>query len=73
MTAKFIPVETGIRDADRVEIRAGLDDGARVITTGAGALKDGDRIVPAASERGTRGGRAADGSGPGRGNQGSTR
>ncbi len=49
MTAKFIPVEVGIRDGDAIEITKGLDDGARVITTGANALKDGDRIV-AASE-----------------------
>jgi RND family efflux transporter MFP subunit len=72
MTAKFIPVETGIRDEERVEIRAGIDDGARVITTGAGALKDGDPIVAAAPE-GRRGGRAADAGGPGRNNQGATR
>jgi membrane fusion protein, multidrug efflux system len=45
MTAKFVPVETGIRDGDVVEIVAGVRDGMRVITTGAGALKDGDRVV----------------------------
>lgn len=73
LTAKFVPVEIGIRDEERVEIRAGLDDGARVITTGAGALKDGDRIVQATPERGNRGGRSADGGGPARNNQGSTR
>jgi membrane fusion protein, multidrug efflux system len=55
MTAKFIPVQTGIRDGERVEIVAGIEDGARVITTGAGALKDGDRIVAARGERGGRG------------------
>jgi RND family efflux transporter MFP subunit len=67
MTAKFIAVETGIRDGDSVEIVSGLGAGMRVITTGAGALKDGDRIMPAnaasadrgagergASERGSR-------------------
>ena len=47
MTAKFIPVEVGIRDGEAIEITKGLDDGARVITTGASALKDGDRIVAA--------------------------
>ena len=76
MTAKFIPVEIGIRDAERIEIVAGLNDGARVITTGAGALKDGDRIVAATGEgegRGNRGGRASDGPSPGRSDQGSTR
>jgi RND family efflux transporter MFP subunit len=57
MTAKFLPVETGIRDGEQVEIKAGLRDGTQVITTGAGALKDGDRIVAAQSERPTRAGR----------------
>ncbi|MEO6212665.1 MAG: efflux RND transporter periplasmic adaptor subunit [Vicinamibacterales bacterium] len=49
MTAKFNPVEIGIRDNDAVEITSGITEGARVITTGAGALKNGDRIVAAAS------------------------
>ena len=50
MTAKFLPVQTGIRDGEHIEITSGLQDGARVITTGAGALKDGDRIVAATPE-----------------------
>jgi RND family efflux transporter MFP subunit len=49
LTAKFLPIEIGIRDGEHIEVRSGLNDGARVITTGAGALKDGDRIVAAAS------------------------
>ena len=65
LTARFIPVQTGIRDGERVEITGGLDDGARVVTTGAGALKDGDRIVAARGERGPGGG-----SGQGRGERG---
>ncbi len=74
LTAKFIPVEVGIRDADHIEIRAGLSDGARVITTGAGALKDGDRIVAAVGERGGRGRGERTGDGNPRGNmQGSAR
>jgi RND family efflux transporter MFP subunit len=68
MTAKFIPVQTGIRDGERVEITGGLRDGTQVITTGAGALRDGDRIVSAAAERPARGGR--EGQSP---RQGSTR
>jgi RND family efflux transporter MFP subunit len=59
MTAKFQPVSTGIRDGEHVEIRSGLDDGVRVITTGATALKDGDRIVAANTGRSGRGGAAA--------------
>ncbi len=50
MTAKFLPVQIGIRDGEHIEITSGLQDGARVITTGAGALKDGDRIVAATPE-----------------------
>ena len=52
MTAKFQPVQVGIRDGEQVEITSGLNDGARVITTGATALKDGDRIVQTDSGRG---------------------
>jgi len=59
MTAKFQPVSTGIRDGEHVEIRSGLEDGVRVITTGATALKDGDRIVAANTGRSGRGGAAA--------------
>ena len=55
MTAKFLPVQTGIRDGEHIEITAGLDDGARIITTGASALKDGDRIVAASTGRGRDG------------------
>jgi RND family efflux transporter MFP subunit len=59
LTAKFLPVKTGIRDGEHIEITSGLSDGARVITTGAGALKDGDRIVAAAADsRSGRGERA---------------
>jgi RND family efflux transporter MFP subunit len=47
LTAKFVPVQTGIRDTQQVEITGGLDESARVITTGATALRDGDRIVSA--------------------------
>jgi RND family efflux transporter MFP subunit len=52
MTAKFTPVQTGIRDGENVEVRSGLQEGARVVTTGALALRDGDRIVAASGERG---------------------
>ncbi len=51
MTAKFQPVQIGIRDGERVEITSGLNAGTQVITTGASALKDGDRIVPAATQK----------------------
>ncbi len=56
MAAKFMPIEIGISDGQNVEIVSGIGDGARVITTGAGALKDGDRIVPATAGGGRRSG-----------------
>jgi len=68
MTAKFLEVETGIRDGDHIEVASGLDDGARVITTGAGALKDGDRIVAADTQRQGLGREAAGPSGQGQEN-----
>ena len=55
MTAKFLPVEVGIRSGEVIEIAKGVDVGARVITTGASALKDGDRIVQASAGRGQDG------------------
>ena len=55
MTAKFVPVQVGIRDGEHIEVARGLSDGARVITTGASALKDGDRIIAAGAGRGREG------------------
>jgi RND family efflux transporter MFP subunit len=57
LTAKFQPVETGIRSGERVEILGGVREGARVITMGAGALRDGDRVTLATGESGGREGR----------------
>jgi RND family efflux transporter MFP subunit len=54
MAVKFLPVETGIRDGENVEVLSGLSDGLRVITTGAGALKDGDRVVPSTTSESGR-------------------
>ncbi len=43
--AAFSAVKTGLQDETKVEITAGLNDGARIVTTGAGSLRDGDTIV----------------------------
>jgi RND family efflux transporter MFP subunit len=58
--ARFRPVKTGLQDADRVQVLDGLDEGQRVVTTGALAIKDGDRVqLPgAAAGSGSRGGRS---------------
>jgi RND family efflux transporter MFP subunit len=45
--AKFHPVTVGLMDQVLVEISAGLEEGQRIVTTGAAALRDGDRIVVA--------------------------
>jgi RND family efflux transporter MFP subunit len=44
-TAKFVALETGIQDDRSVEVLTGIKDGDTVVTTGAGALRDGDRIM----------------------------
>jgi RND family efflux transporter MFP subunit len=43
-TARFRPVETGLTQGADVEVLAGLKEGETVITAGANALKDGDRV-----------------------------
>jgi RND family efflux transporter MFP subunit len=47
LVAKFVVVEPGIRSGEMIEILTGLTEGTRVVTTGAGALRDGDRVVAA--------------------------
>ena len=71
--AKFVEVKTGLSDTDRIEIVEGLTEGQRVITTGALALRNGDRVAlvkeaPARSGRpGGAGGRGAAADATGRG------
>jgi RND family efflux transporter MFP subunit len=45
--ARFRAVEVGLQDQQRAEVRQGLDEGQRVVTTGAAALTDGDPVVVA--------------------------
>lgn len=69
---KFTPVVVGIEHQDFTEITDGLKEGDRVISTGAAALRPGDRIVLAGQRGGSGGGRATGGrSGRQGGNQGS--
>jgi RND family efflux transporter MFP subunit len=66
MVARFRPVRTGIQDADRVQILEGLNEGDRVVTTGALAIKDGERIQLAGAPAGdSRRGGAGGGRGKG--------
>jgi membrane fusion protein (multidrug efflux system) len=64
-TAKFREVQTGLQDNDRVEILDGLTDGERVVTVGALALRDGDRVQLAGGDPGAKGGRGNRGGGRG--------
>jgi len=70
-SAVFHSVQVGTEEKNLVEILGGINEGDFVITTGAGALRDGDRvIVPGrtGSGRGRRGGdTAATGDGPSQG------
>jgi RND family efflux transporter MFP subunit len=50
-TARFQEVRTGLQDADRVEVLDGIVEGQRVVTTGALALRDGDRVLLAGEEQ----------------------
>ena len=69
--AKFIEVGTGLTDGERMEILSGIDENQRVITTGALALRDGDRVaLPAGAGKGGRGNRTG---GAGAGGEGGRR
>jgi RND family efflux transporter MFP subunit len=63
--AKFKPVKVGLADDAQVEVSEGLSEGERIVTTGAAALRDGDKIVlPGQRQGGERAG-----TGPGRGSR----
>lgn len=62
-TASFHQVATGIQHQDFTEVLTGLQEGQKIISTGAAALREGDRIVLAGARggrAGRRGGGAAD-------------
>ncbi len=50
--AKFQPLEIGIEDADRVEVRAGITGADTVVTNGASALRNNDTLVVAGQPQG---------------------
>jgi len=63
-TAKFKSVSVGIIAGELAEIQSGLQEGDHVVTTGAAALREGDRIVLAGQRQG------GPGAGGGRGGRG---
>jgi RND family efflux transporter MFP subunit len=75
-TARFRDVTTGLSDLERIEILSGITDGTRVITTGALAVRDGDRITlssPPGRGEGRRGQAGSGRSSEGRGRRGAGR
>ena len=67
--ASFKKISTGIVNQDLAEVTSGLSEGETIITTGAGALREGDRILLPGQTAGPAG--AAGGRGRGRGGAGS--
>ncbi len=43
--ARFVAVELGIEDAERIEIKSGLKEGDQIVTTGATAVRNNDQLV----------------------------
>jgi membrane fusion protein, multidrug efflux system len=57
-TVSFRPVRIGIEESEQIEILEGVAEGDRVVTIGAAALRDGDRVMLAGA-----GGRRGDAEG----------
>jgi len=61
--AKFKPIKVGLSNDKLVEVSEGLSEGERIVTTGAAALREGDKIVLPGQRQG--GERAGGGTGRG--------
>jgi RND family efflux transporter MFP subunit len=53
--ARFRRIEVGLTDLERVEVLDGVTEGMRVVTTGALAIRDGDRVAIAGGPAGRSG------------------
>jgi HlyD family secretion protein len=73
--AKFRPIEMGIVEGDRSEILSGVAENDAVVTTGAGALRDGDpiQLMGEGGRQGAPGGRQGTAGSDNRGGQGAGR
>ena len=67
--ARFVPVQLGIEDPERVEITSGLKEGDRIVTTGATAVRNND-VLLIAGEAAPAGGGFSGVGGPGAGRGG---
>ena len=59
-TARFKELRTGLQDPERVEVLDGIDEGQKVVTVGALALRDGDKITVTGQTPGQGKGRGRD-------------
>jgi membrane fusion protein (multidrug efflux system) len=59
LVAHFRPVRTGLQDAERMQILEGVGEGEQVVTTGALAIKDGDRVQLTGGGAGAEAGRGS--------------
>ncbi len=64
--AQFVPVTLGIEGPDDVEIVAGLKEGDRFVTAGAGAVRNNDQLIIAGEAPGAGGPDGARAGGPGK-------
>jgi RND family efflux transporter MFP subunit len=74
--ANFKKIDVGIVNQTLAEVTAGLTEGEQIVTTGAGALREGDRILlPGETDgpTGAAGGRRGGQGGTGRGQEGQGR
>ena len=69
--ATFRAIEQGVTTTELVEVASGLSEGEKIITTGAGALREGDRIVLPGQTPQNAGGPGGNGRGGRRGGPGS--
>jgi RND family efflux transporter MFP subunit len=63
--AQFQEVQTGLSNTERIEILSGVAEGTRVVTTGALAIRNGERILTAAAARAGGAGRGGQSRGGG--------
>jgi RND family efflux transporter MFP subunit len=59
--AHFVPVTLGIEGPEQIEILAGLKEGDRFVTTGAGAVRNNDQLIIAGEAGGAGGAATMDG------------
>lgn len=53
--ARFVPVELGLEESDRVEIQKGLNEGDQIVVNGAASLRADDTLVLAGQQQGQGG------------------